>query len=57
MDENNNITGLEHFYGTDNAFHNNEYLATFFLDRTPLKDGTIFAPENKVDISFFGSGI
>lgn len=28
-----------------------------YLDRMPLKDRTIFAPENKADISFFGSGI
>ena len=28
-----------------------------YLDRMPLTDRTIFAPENKADISFFGSGI
>jgi len=30
MDENNDITDTEHFYGTDSVFHNNEYLATLF---------------------------
>jgi hypothetical protein len=28
-----------------------------YFDRMPLQDRTIFAPENKADISFFGYGI
>jgi hypothetical protein len=28
-----------------------------YLDRMPLQDKTIFAPENKANISFFGFGI
>jgi hypothetical protein len=33
------------------------YTMPLYLDGMPLEDSTIFVPENKADISFFGSGI